>query len=315
MGRLLNYAYYRYPMDFLQKLRKSIEAVTKEDIIRVAKQYLKPDQVQILAVGKPDDFDESLSVLGKVNEIDITIPTPEEEVPEVTGESISAGKDLFHKMVKASGGATSFKALRSYQWKGEKNVVTPQGELVLTADVVIAMPDRMRVNMTMPMGEVSYIYDKGKAWMVSAGNAIPAPETLKSELKTSFWRDLVFLFSMMDHADLSVQYIGPDKVNGESCEVLMFAPKDIKSFKIYVSSKTSLPLKMAYVGPTMTGAPAQTEELFYDFKTVEGMKIPFKVVMNQDGKKAQEILTKEILFNIEVDESQFDAEKEEQEEE
>jgi predicted Zn-dependent peptidase len=75
--RLMTYEYYGYPSDFLQKTKTNVEKVTKEDILRVAKKHLKPDKVQILAVGRPDDFDEPLSVLGNLNEIDITIPAPE----------------------------------------------------------------------------------------------------------------------------------------------------------------------------------------------------------------------------------------------
>ena len=74
--RLMTYAYYDYPLDFLQKTKENVEKVTKEDILRVAKKYLRPDDVQILAVGRPEDFDEPLSVLGSVKEIDITIPVP-----------------------------------------------------------------------------------------------------------------------------------------------------------------------------------------------------------------------------------------------
>ena len=46
--------------------------------MRVAQKHLKPDKVQILVVGRPDDFDQPLSVLGPVNEIDITIPPPQQ---------------------------------------------------------------------------------------------------------------------------------------------------------------------------------------------------------------------------------------------
>jgi predicted Zn-dependent peptidase len=76
VSRLMTYAYFGYPQDFLQKTKESLEKVTKEDILRVAKKYLRPDDVQILAVGRPQDFDEPLSVLGSVREVDITIPTP-----------------------------------------------------------------------------------------------------------------------------------------------------------------------------------------------------------------------------------------------
>jgi zinc protease len=76
VGRLMTYEYYGYPADFLQKMKTSIEKVTKTDILRVARKNLQPDKVQILAVGKPEDFGQPLSEFGTVNEIDITIPPP-----------------------------------------------------------------------------------------------------------------------------------------------------------------------------------------------------------------------------------------------
>ncbi|MFC1637125.1 M16 family metallopeptidase [Planctomycetota bacterium] len=75
VNRLMVYEYYGYPADFLLQIKQNVEKVSKEDVLRVARKHLKPDTVQILAVGRPDDFDEPLSALGPVNEIDITIPT------------------------------------------------------------------------------------------------------------------------------------------------------------------------------------------------------------------------------------------------
>jgi zinc protease len=72
--RLMTYKYFGYPDDFLQKIQRSVEQVTKADVLRVAKQHLRPDAVQILVVGVPEDFDEPLSVFGAVRDIDITIP-------------------------------------------------------------------------------------------------------------------------------------------------------------------------------------------------------------------------------------------------
>ena len=74
--RLMSYEYYGYPADFLQRTKANVEKVTKADVLRVASKHLRPDQVQILVVGRADDFDEPLSVFGSVNEIDITIPPP-----------------------------------------------------------------------------------------------------------------------------------------------------------------------------------------------------------------------------------------------
>jgi len=76
VNRLMTYEYFGYPADFLQKTKENVEKATKADVLRVARKHLQPDKVQILVVGRPDDFDEPLSVLGPVSEIDITIPPP-----------------------------------------------------------------------------------------------------------------------------------------------------------------------------------------------------------------------------------------------
>lgn len=74
--RLMTYAYYGYPPDFLQRTKENIERVTKADVLRVAQKHLRPEAVQVLVVGRPADFDEPLTTLGAVENIDITIPMP-----------------------------------------------------------------------------------------------------------------------------------------------------------------------------------------------------------------------------------------------
>ncbi|MBN1510342.1 MAG: insulinase family protein [Sedimentisphaerales bacterium] len=79
VNRLMTYVYYGYPENFLQKTKENVEKVTKADVLRVAKAHLRPDKVQILVVGKPDEFDQPLSTLGDVKTIDITIPPPKQQ--------------------------------------------------------------------------------------------------------------------------------------------------------------------------------------------------------------------------------------------
>jgi zinc protease len=74
--RLMTFEYFGYPDDFLQKTKANVEKVTKADILWVARKHLEPDKMQILVVGRPDDFDQPLSVLGQVHDVDITIPAP-----------------------------------------------------------------------------------------------------------------------------------------------------------------------------------------------------------------------------------------------
>ncbi len=76
INRIMTYEYYGYPKDFLQKERQGVEKTTREDVLRVAKKYLQPDKLRILAIGNPARFDRPLSTLGEVRDIDISIHEP-----------------------------------------------------------------------------------------------------------------------------------------------------------------------------------------------------------------------------------------------
>ena len=89
VNRLMTYTYNDYPMDFMETIKTGVEKVTKADVLRVAKKYLRPDKVQILVIGKQEDFDKPLSSLGKVNVIDITIPPAKSRQSKSTARQTS----------------------------------------------------------------------------------------------------------------------------------------------------------------------------------------------------------------------------------
>jgi zinc protease len=72
--RMMNYEYYGYPRDYLQRFRENIEKVSKTDILNAARKHLHPDQSIQLLLGREKDFDQPLSTLGKVTSVDISIP-------------------------------------------------------------------------------------------------------------------------------------------------------------------------------------------------------------------------------------------------
>jgi len=77
LNRILTYYYFGYPKDFIFQYQKAVEAVTREDVLRVAKKYLDPSQFVTVTVGNPKDFGTPLTQLDKkVTTIDLTIPPP-----------------------------------------------------------------------------------------------------------------------------------------------------------------------------------------------------------------------------------------------
>ena len=56
-------------------------------------------------------------------------------------------------------------------------------------------------------------------------------------------------------------------------------------------------LKLAYQGATMTGAPAEVEEIFSDYREVDGIRVPFKTKILQNGKDFAELTLSEAAYN------------------
>lgn len=77
LSRLLRYEYYDYPTDFIFQYQNAVQNVTREDIRRVAQEYLQPNQIVTLVVGNQADINPPLSALSAdVTTVDISIPTP-----------------------------------------------------------------------------------------------------------------------------------------------------------------------------------------------------------------------------------------------
>ena len=63
--------YEELPLNYLETYLDNVQAVTQEDIQRVAKKYLRPEDVKILVIGDKEKFDKPLDNFGKVNSIEL----------------------------------------------------------------------------------------------------------------------------------------------------------------------------------------------------------------------------------------------------
>jgi zinc protease len=69
-------AFYGYPADTLEKFKAGIEKVTSADVSRVANKYIDASKLAIIVVGNEAQITPKLDALGKVTNVDITIPPP-----------------------------------------------------------------------------------------------------------------------------------------------------------------------------------------------------------------------------------------------
>ncbi len=69
--RKMFYEYIGYPSDFLETFRDNVMKVTKADVLRVAKKYLQPESVILLAVGNQEEIQDQLAAFGEVQEFEL----------------------------------------------------------------------------------------------------------------------------------------------------------------------------------------------------------------------------------------------------
>lgn len=75
LSRLMTYAYYGYPEDFIFRYQEAVKATTIADVQRVAQAHLHPDRLTTLVVGNRSAIAPPLETIGKpIRAIDVTIP-------------------------------------------------------------------------------------------------------------------------------------------------------------------------------------------------------------------------------------------------
>ncbi|MDE2848238.1 MAG: insulinase family protein [Gemmatimonadota bacterium] len=307
INRQMTYEYYGYPQDFLEKTKTEVEKVTVEDVKRVAREYLQPDKVRLVVVGNDQDFDEPLSAFGEVNEIDVTIALPAVEAPEATEDDVAMGRELLVRSAEAMGGIEALTAIQSLRVTAEVTVIQPMGEMVIGVESLVAFPDKTKTTMQTPMGDIDMTMAGDQAWVVDPmGNTQPLPDQQRDAMREELWRNLVFLYNRMDVEGLTVQHTGQEEIEGRATEVLLITPPGLNPFKLYLDAETMLPYKKAGQSMSQQG-PVEAESTMSDYREVEGIKLPFKESMKQNGNPSGESVTQTIEINPEIPADAFAA--------
>jgi predicted Zn-dependent peptidase len=297
VGRMMRYEYFGYPRDYLQTYQANIEKVTRADVARVAKQYLKTDDLAILVLGKSKDFDQPLESLGKVTPIDIAIPKPKQEaLATPTAESVAKGKALLAKSRDAMGGAALL-AVKDFTVAGGMTLSMPQGEMAMKMEATQNLSGKMLNKLVLPMGEMVQGYDGKVFWMKSPQGVQEMPSSAVAEVEANLFRDTIWLLQNIDNPALTVQALGPAEVAGAQVEgIAVSDPARKLMVKLFVDATTGLLVEKVYTS-SMMGPPSEMEQLCSDYREVQGVKIPFKILVNSGGKKRFEQTVTEVKIN------------------
>ncbi|MBD3582309.1 insulinase family protein [Flavobacterium selenitireducens] len=257
------------PADFYKNYIKSIEAVTPEDIQRVANKYFLAENQRIIIVGKGSDVLPSLEKFSATTKIPIVffdkfgnqVAKPEAKKTVATGVT---AKSVLENYVKAIGGEKAIAGIKTTSATFEGNVQgTP---LVLT--MKNASTGKSSVNMNaMGMTVMKQVTNDKGAYMEQQGQRKDFTGEELADRKESArpFKELQWIKKS------DVTLAGIETINGTDA----YAIKSGKS-TVYFDTKTGL--KVAESKASDQGVQTMN---FGDYKEVKGVKFPHKMTVVQ----------------------------------
>ena len=299
----MTYEYYGYPPDWLDKYQAEIKKVTAAQVNAVATKYLHKDQLAVLVVGNTKEFDKPLSSLGPVKEIDITIPPP----PEAKEESKPAasnpeGKALAAKVAAAMGGLPKLQSIKTMHVNiSESDAGAPPTPV----DVYVAFPDSMHVEMQIPQGKLTIVASPQAAFMSLPGMGIRSmPPAQKSEMLSQLHHDLVYVAQHADDPGFSFAANGTEKIGDVDAAILDIGGA-IPWVRWYIDPKSGYILREKYKGMGQQG-PFEGETDLADWRTADGLTMPYKHENKQNGQPTSTAEFKKIEVNPQLDPKLFE---------
>jgi zinc protease len=291
LGRLLNYEYFGYPKDFIDRYQKGLEAVTRADVLRVAQQHVHPKDLTIVAVGRAEEFEKSLATLGlPVSSIDLTIPPPKAAPPAKANPAGAArARELLQRAQQAVGGAGKLAAVTDMLEIAELHMDPAMGGATVKRTDEWVAPSYFREDSQLPVGALS-IYSDGKTgWIVSPHGAGPLPPELLKQLRGKLLR-MYFPMLLSDRAPQRTLSL----VDENTLEI---SDAEGDSVRLFLDAKTGLPAKLEYGIAQMGGSPRTMDETLDSFEEVDGLKAPNRLTITQNGRPYASITVQELKLN------------------
>jgi zinc protease len=318
LGQQLAFEYYGQPLDWLDRYRAAVEKVTAADVARVAAKYIHPDRLSIVVVGPSEGRDKPLSALGAVKTLDITIPPPPGSAPAGAGPSAgkpgpsagaapsadakAKGQALLAKAVDALGGAAALDGVKSYAANGQTTVKTPQGEFTLQTKETLALPDRFRQELTLPMGQMTVVIAGAEAFMITPQGEQAMPASMREQAENQLAHVPMLLLRQRTQPGFEAVAAGEGK-SGDTATALLAITFKGRTSTLGIDPQSGRVLTVSFRGSGPDGVPADTVQTFSDFRPAGGLTLPFAQSTSLNGEAYATSTVSAVTVNAAVDDA------------
>jgi len=282
------------PKDFYENYIKNINAVTADDVMRVANKYFLADNLRIVVVGKGSD------VIPGLEKTKIPVfyfdkygnPTekPAMKKPAPAGVTV---KSVLDNYIKAIGGDKAVAAVKTLSVSGTAEIEGAPAPITYTSKKDVKGMSLFKMEME-GMGELSkqIVGDKTGYSMNQGQRKDLTPEEFAEKKATISTFDEL---KLMNKTDLVLDGIEP--VNGSDAYIIVNGKS-----KLFYDVKSGLKV-MTSTSLERNGQKMTTSMSFGDYKEVKGVKVPYSIVMSQ-GRDI-EIKVADVKVNEGVSDADF----------
>jgi hypothetical protein len=203
---------------------------------------------------------------------------------------------LLHRMQEALGGAEKLAAIRDYQWSIVGKSFGPGGQDLGegTRTIRLVRPNHFRFDQVIPMGEVKMYFDGTQGWEITPDHGYQ--ELTGGELEFAKGESSGFYLNLWiadRNPDYSITSGGPN--------IIRISHKGAEPTNITVDPQTFLPIREAGVSLSNPDAPVPAYTEITEWQTVDGVKLPKRILNYHRGRLVVDIRTTEIKINNGID--------------
>jgi len=285
----LNTQLNNLPDDYYATYLQKIDAVTREDLLDVAKRYIRPNAANIVVVGKADEVADKLTQFGKLTFYDDEANVVDRDAAKAAVASVDPF-ELVEKYLEAVGGR---EAIANIEDITTVSTATLQGQtLTITSVQKGNVMSKQSVGMAgMVMQEM--VFNNGSAIMKAQGQSQEIPPG--AQLDAMKESAVIFPEQYYKELKYDLAVSGIQQVNGvDAYEVIVKAP-DGSSQSQFFDVATGLLLREV---------DQNGDTVILEYKEVKGIKVPSKMTITVPGIGALEA-TVEVMINTGVEDAEF----------
>jgi hypothetical protein len=216
----------------------------------------------------------------------------------MTREEWGKVRSVIDPAVAAAGGLDALRGVKTIRATATTVMQTPGGPMRATTRTYVQYPGRMRVDATLPSGEVVQAYIDGQAWLKDQTGIRDAPTPMRDEFAQGLRRDWIALFlAVADNRVLGRVLPDEKGLAGRPLHVVELWSDELSPIRVAVDAETRLIAWVSY----QTGGPGgrvTVKESFDDYREVKGLRIPFTAVVRRDNAVLLERTLTDVQINV-----------------